>query len=314
MNLLARILSHGFALVVVALIILVLVYRGDLFEEWDLPDFLALKDRPVVTDEGGAGAVDREAAALTDSGDDTATSVAPGPEAVEPEVAEEAVMVPAADTAPADVTETAAEVVADIPAETEPAPAPDEMPVVKPVPQEAVAEPIDSGLPVQTPAVDDEEDSTGQAEVDHGAVPAPVTGEDTQPGSEAIIEDSQDPADTGPSAAAEAPDEQPVEEEPADTREVPAVEAAAHTAAPDASTESSATADVAEEQAVEEDPAETMSAPAAEAPAVTADVAKSGSIRATRYTPADTIVAAWMRAETGVGPSIASGNQTWSGN
>ena len=27
-----------------------------------------------------------------------------------------------------------------------------------------------------------------------------------------------------------------------------------------------------------------------------------------------TIVAAWIRAETGVGPSIASGSQTWSGN
>ncbi len=26
-----------------------------------------------------------------------------------------------------------------------------------------------------------------------------------------------------------------------------------------------------------------------------------------------TIVAAWIRAETGVGPSIASGNQVWSG-
>ena len=30
--------------------------------------------------------------------------------------------------------------------------------------------------------------------------------------------------------------------------------------------------------------------------------------------PAVTIVAAWISAETGVGPSIASGNQTWSGN
>ena len=28
-----------------------------------------------------------------------------------------------------------------------------------------------------------------------------------------------------------------------------------------------------------------------------------------RYTPAVTIVAAWIRADTGVGPSIASGNQ-----
>ncbi len=36
--------------------------------------------------------------------------------------------------------------------------------------------------------------------------------------------------------------------------------------------------------------------------------------RATRYTPALTIVAAWINAETGVGPSIASGSQTWSGN
>ena len=28
-----------------------------------------------------------------------------------------------------------------------------------------------------------------------------------------------------------------------------------------------------------------------------------------RYTPAVTIVAAWIKADTGVGPSIASGNQ-----
>ena len=42
--------------------------------------------------------------------------------------------------------------------------------------------------------------------------------------------------------------------------------------------------------------------------------ANSSFARATRYTPALTIVAAWMRADTGVGPSIASGSQTWSGN
>src|SRR5881409_3209713 len=35
--------------------------------------------------------------------------------------------------------------------------------------------------------------------------------------------------------------------------------------------------------------------------------------RATRYTPAVTIVAAWMSAETGVGPAIASGNQVYRG-
>jgi hypothetical protein len=32
-------------------------------------------------------------------------------------------------------------------------------------------------------------------------------------------------------------------------------------------------------------------------------------MRATRKTPAVTIVAAWISAETGVGPSIASGSQ-----
>ena len=32
------------------------------------------------------------------------------------------------------------------------------------------------------------------------------------------------------------------------------------------------------------------------------------------YTPAVTIVAAWIKALTGVGPSIASGSQTCSGN
>src|SRR3954454_2692168 len=39
-----------------------------------------------------------------------------------------------------------------------------------------------------------------------------------------------------------------------------------------------------------------------------------GDNRATMNTPAATIVAAWMRALTGVGPSIASGNHTCSGN
>jgi hypothetical protein len=37
--------------------------------------------------------------------------------------------------------------------------------------------------------------------------------------------------------------------------------------------------------------------------------AKSRPVRATRYTPAVTIVAAWIRADTGVGPAMASGSQ-----
>src|SRR5437763_13617209 len=41
---------------------------------------------------------------------------------------------------------------------------------------------------------------------------------------------------------------------------------------------------------------------------------KSGYTRATRNTPAATIVAAWINALTGVGPSIASGSHTCNGN
>src|SRR6267378_1847473 len=40
---------------------------------------------------------------------------------------------------------------------------------------------------------------------------------------------------------------------------------------------------------------------------------KRGDSRATMNTPAVTMVAAWIKAETGVGPSIASGSQVWSG-
>src|SRR5437764_14238648 len=41
---------------------------------------------------------------------------------------------------------------------------------------------------------------------------------------------------------------------------------------------------------------------------------KSGDMRATMKMPAVTIVAAWISAEIGVGPSIESGSQTCSGN
>ena len=40
----------------------------------------------------------------------------------------------------------------------------------------------------------------------------------------------------------------------------------------------------------------------------------NGKNRVTRKTPAATIVAAWIKEDTGVGPSIASGNQVCSGN
>ena len=40
----------------------------------------------------------------------------------------------------------------------------------------------------------------------------------------------------------------------------------------------------------------------------------TGYRRAPRYTPATTIVAAWINADTGVGPAMASGNHVCNGN
>src|SRR5438876_2883507 len=44
------------------------------------------------------------------------------------------------------------------------------------------------------------------------------------------------------------------------------------------------------------------------------DSENTGKNLATRYTPAATIVAAWISADTGVGPAMASGSHTYSGN
>src|SRR6202162_4736431 len=44
------------------------------------------------------------------------------------------------------------------------------------------------------------------------------------------------------------------------------------------------------------------------------DNSNSGDMRDTMNIPAVTMVAAWIRAEIGVGPSIESGSQTCSGN
>jgi hypothetical protein len=44
------------------------------------------------------------------------------------------------------------------------------------------------------------------------------------------------------------------------------------------------------------------------------DRSNSGYSRNTTYTPAATMVAAWISAEIGVGPAMASGSQVCSGN
>ena len=74
MNLLARILSHGFALALVALIAISLMYRGVLFPEWGLPEFL------VIDDKSGTG----QAETLVDESPPQAEIVATIPEPVVP--------------------------------------------------------------------------------------------------------------------------------------------------------------------------------------------------------------------------------------
>ena len=63
-------------------------------------------------------------------------------------------------------------------------------------------------------------------------------------------------------------------------------------------------------------PAPTIVTVATTASAASATGAASSSAcsRARTTTPAATMVAAWMSAETGVGPSMASGSQPWNGN
>ncbi len=82
MNLFARILSHGFALIVVALLAIGLIYRGDLFPDMELPAFLAFDQ----TQEDAAD-------------DETDTGSHEGPDQAAADDAEQAVAGPATDAA-----------------------------------------------------------------------------------------------------------------------------------------------------------------------------------------------------------------------
>src|SRR5690606_39998373 len=61
-------------------------------------------------------------------------------------------------------------------------------------------------------------------------------------------------------------------------------------------------------------PAPTMPIAATTATTTSSPSGQTGSSRVSTYAPAATIVAAWMSALTGVGPAIAGGSHTWSGN
>ncbi len=60
MNLFARILSHGFAITVVLLLAIGFMYRGELFPEWELPEFLMLDSSTQPAGSDTAGTISRE--------------------------------------------------------------------------------------------------------------------------------------------------------------------------------------------------------------------------------------------------------------
>ena len=65
MNLLARILSHGFAFAIVVIIVIVLMYRGELSPDWELPGFLVIKSQTGTQAEADSGTVEGTAGETT---------------------------------------------------------------------------------------------------------------------------------------------------------------------------------------------------------------------------------------------------------
>ena len=78
MNLLARILSHGFAITVVLLLAIGFMYRGELFPDWELPEFLVLDSSQEAAGSDTAGTISREDAttAVAETTDTMAEAVA----------------------------------------------------------------------------------------------------------------------------------------------------------------------------------------------------------------------------------------------
>jgi hypothetical protein len=103
MNLFARIVSHGFALAVVALLALGLVYRGELFPEWELPGFLALGDRTAAEQATGVAPPPVKV-----TGAETSVTEQPATEAMTGPAATEAVTPPPAGTGTGEPTVEAA--------------------------------------------------------------------------------------------------------------------------------------------------------------------------------------------------------------
>jgi hypothetical protein len=144
MNLLARILSHGFALAVVVLIAIALMYRGDLFPEWKLPDFLVIEDKSNTGTDAPTGTVEpvpSESVAVSPDAGVMAPAEPPAVEVVEDVITQDVVI--QEEVIPADAP------VADDAADSDPAVDPDTDTgdvdaVQEAIPEESAPESVDS--------------------------------------------------------------------------------------------------------------------------------------------------------------------------
>ena len=215
MNLLARILSHGFALAVVVLLAIALMYRGDLFPEWELPEFLVVEDKSSTGTDGMPAAVDTALPETVAPGPESATGVplvAPQIEAPQVEVAGDVetqdVVSPAEDVV-TDTADTLPETVPDAAAVADDAAGPEaalEEPVI------AVPEQPESTAPDRVPSTPASEPVT-EPEPEPAAVDAPVAPSATVTESEAVPEQ---PELTAPDRVPPTPASEPVTEpEPA---------------------------------------------------------------------------------------------------
>ena len=173
MNLLARILSHGFALALVALIAIALMYRGDLFPEWKLPDFLVIEDKSDTGTDAPAGTLDpapSEPVAVSPDAGVMAPADAPAEAVAEDVVTPKEVTLE--EVTPEEVTPAEVTPVEVIPAEV----APKEVTPAEVTPAEApVADDVTDSAPAVDPDTDAGDVDAAQEAIQEESAPESVS-------------------------------------------------------------------------------------------------------------------------------------------
>ncbi len=230
MKLLARLLSHGFAVALVVLLAIGFIYRGELFPEWELPDFLAFDSAESTADDAPAGKIepapiqedwlasgpatgDQQASGVEDTAagiEDTAAGAMPPVE----EMAESGAPV-MTESAPVDVSEAVEASEAEMPAA--PAVEEDTPAVEAPVTTiEAVEEPfvlevqesVEEAAPPVPEATADVSTETVSEDAGTAPPPAAVTAADgvAESASVVVVEEMEVPAPALAPEAVTAPD------------------------------------------------------------------------------------------------------------